>query len=229
MTPIDDAADEITPDILLQAYAHGIFPMSEDVDDPSLFWVEPEWRGIVPLDKFIVSSRLARTIRSDEFEIRVDTAFADVIDGCAAPQAGREETWISGRIRKLYIQLHDMGHAHSVETWQDGKLVGGLYGVSLGCAFFGESMFHRARDASKVALAHLVARLITGKYELLDTQYVTDHLKTFGAIEISRKQYQQKLDAALYDAADFHRLPVDTPVPGATILGIIANAQAANG
>jgi len=168
MTSRDSASSEITPEVLLRAYACGIFPMAESAEDPTLFWVEPETRGVIPLDGFRVPSRLARTVRSDVFTVTVDTAFKAVIAGCAAPQPGREDTWINKRIRDLYIGLHELGHAHSVEVWNNEDLVGGLYGVSLGRAFFGESMFHRARDASKVALVHLVARLITGGFELLE-------------------------------------------------------------
>ncbi len=208
--------------MLLRAYACGIFPMAESVDDPTLFWVEPEQRGIIPLEGFRISSRLARTVRSDVFTVRVDTAFKAVIDGCAAPQPNRDNTWINKRIRDLYTGLHDIGHCHSVEVWRDGDLVGGLYGVSLGRAFFGESMFHRARDASKVALVHLVARLIAGGFVLLDTQFVTEHLRTFGAMEVSRRRYRAQLDNALTGIADFAGLPVDRPVSGAEALGIIA-------
>jgi leucyl/phenylalanyl-tRNA---protein transferase len=223
MTSRETAASEITPEVLLRAYACGIFPMAESADDPSLFWVEPEMRGIIPLEGFRVASRLARTVRSDIFTITVNQAFAGVIAGCAAPQEGREETWINRRIRDLYTGLHRLGHCHSVEVWRDGDLVGGLYGVSLGRAFFGESMFHRVRDASKVALVHLIARLINGGFELLDTQYVTEHLKTFGAIEIPRRRYTALLDKAIRgQAADFSRLAVDRPVAGAEALAIIA-------
>jgi leucyl/phenylalanyl-tRNA--protein transferase len=223
MTSRDSAASEITPEVLLRAYACGIFPMAESADDPTLFWVEPEMRGVIPLDGFRISSRLARSVRSDAFTVTVNTAFKAVIDGCAAPQAGREDTWINKRIRDLYVGLHAIGHCHSVEVWQDGDLAGGLYGVNLGRAFFGESMFHRVRDASKVALVHLVARLITGGFELLDTQYVTEHLKTFGALEIPRRRYTALLDKAIKGAAaDFGRLPTGRPIPGADALEIIA-------
>jgi leucyl/phenylalanyl-tRNA--protein transferase len=223
MTSRDSAASEITPDVLLRAYACGIFPMAESADDPTLFWVEPEMRGVIPLDGFRVSSRLARTIRSDAFTVTVNTAFKAVIAGCAAPTEGREDTWINNRIRELYVGLHQLGHCHSVEAWQDGELVGGLYGVSLGRAFFGESMFHTARDASKVALAHLVARLIAGGFELLDTQYVTEHLRSFGALEIPRRRYRALLDQAIAGApADFLKLPADQPVKGTEALAIIA-------
>jgi leucyl/phenylalanyl-tRNA--protein transferase len=197
--------------------------MAESADDPTLFWVEPEMRGVIPLDGFRIASRLARTVRSDTFTVTVNTAFKATIAGCAAPQEGREDTWINKRIRHLYGGLHVLGHCHSVEAWQDGDLVGGLYGVSLGRAFFGESMFHRARDASKVALVHLVARLIAGGFELLDTQYVTEHLKSFGAIEIPRRRYAGLLDKAIKgNAANFLKLPVDRPVSGAEALQIIA-------
>ncbi|MGY3452843.1 leucyl/phenylalanyl-tRNA--protein transferase [Bradyrhizobium sp. USDA 4353] len=218
-----DSASEITPEVLLRAYACGIFPMAESADDPSLFWVEPELRGVIPLDGFRVASRLARTVRSDAFTVTVNQAFKAVMDGCAEPQPGREDTWINRRIRELYNGLYAMGHCHSVECWQEGELVGGLYGVSLGRAFFGESMFHRVRDASKVALVHLVARLIAGGFELLDTQYVTEHLKTFGAVEIPRRRYTLLLEKAITGpAANFVRLPIDRPISGAEALGIIA-------
>ena len=221
MTSRDSAASEITPEVLLRAYACGIFPMAESADDPTLFWVEPEMRGVIPLDGFRVASRLARTVRSDTFTVTVDQAFKAVIAGCAAPQLGRDETWINKRIRDLYVGLYDIGHGHSVEVWQDDQLVGGLYGVSLGRAFFGESMFHLVRDASKVALVHLVARLIAGGFELLDTQYVTDHLRSFGAIEIPRRRYAALLDKAIKGEADFGKLPADSPVEGAAVLRIV--------
>jgi leucyl/phenylalanyl-tRNA--protein transferase len=227
MSSRDSSSSEITPEILLRAYACGIFPMSESADDPSLFWVEPEQRGVIPLDGFRVSSRLARTVRSDAFTVTVNTAFKAVIAECAAPKPGRDDTWINQRIRDLYGALHEMGHAHSVEVWNGDALVGGLYGVSLGRAFFGESMFHHARDASKVALVHLVARLIAGGFVLLDTQYVTDHLRSFGATEVSRRRYRVMLDAALDDIADFEKLPVDFPMKGAAMLDIIASGDAA--
>lgn len=223
MSSRDSASSDITPELLLRAYACGIFPMSESADDPGLFWVEPEIRGVIPLDGFCVSSRLARTVRSDQFSVKVDRAFKRVMVECAAPKPDREDTWINKRIRDLYGELHEMGHAHSVEVWDDDDLVGGLYGVSLGCAFFGESMFHHARDASKVALVHLVARLIAGGYSLLDTQYVTEHLRSFGAIEVPRERYRILLDAALDDVADFEALP--KTMSGADALGIIEGAQ----
>jgi leucyl/phenylalanyl-tRNA---protein transferase len=223
MTSRDSASSEITPDVLLRAYACGIFPMAESADDPTLFWVEPEMRGVIPLNGFRIASRLARTVRSDAFTVTVDTAFKAVIAGCATPQVGRDDTWINKRILELYVGLHQLGHGHSVEVWQNHDLVGGLYGVSLGRAFFGESMFHRARDASKVALVHLVARLLTGGFELLDTQYVTEHLRNFGAVEISRRRYRTLLDKAIAgEPADFFKLPADRPIPGSEALAIIA-------
>ena len=197
---------EITPEVLLKAYACGIFPMAESAEDPGLHWHEPHERGVIPLEQFHVPARLARTVRSDRFEVRVNRDFDAVLEGCADPAPGRTRTWINGRIRTLYRKLYDIGHCHSVEAYEDGELVGGLYGVSLGRAFFGESMFHSARDASKVALVHLVARLRAGGFTLLDTQFVTDHLKTFGALEVSRRQYHKLLEAALVGEADFAAL-----------------------
>lgn len=216
---------EITPEVLLRAYAVGIFPMAESADDPTLFWVEPERRGIIPLDGFHVPARLARTVRADEFTVTANRAFDEVVARCAAPAAQRRETWINARIRALYGALHRMGHGHSVEAWQDGRLVGGLYGVSLGAAFFGESMFHESRDASKVALVHLVARLMRAGFRLLDTQYVTDHLRTFGAVEVPRRRYRTMLDEATAGEASVARL-VEGTLPGVQALGIIASRQA---
>ncbi len=215
MASRETAFVEITPEVLLKAYACGIFPMAESAQDPTLYWIEPELRGIIPLEQFHVPSRLARTVRSDQFTVRVDQNFDAVIEGCAEPKPGRAHTWINARIRTLYRKLHDIGHCHSVEVYEGDALVGGLYGVSLGRAFFGESMFHHARDASKVALVHLVARLRAGGFRLLDTQFVTDHLRTFGAIEIPKREYQKLLDTALMGEADFGTLPLDTPVTGA--------------
>ena len=209
MTSRDNVNAEITPEVLLRAYACGIFPMAESADDPTLFWVEPEQRGVIPLDSFHISTRLARTVRSDRFTVTVNRAFSEVIDGCAAPRMGRENTWINRRIRNLYTALHKLGHCHSVEAWDGDRLAGGLYGVSLGGAFFGESMFHRERDASKVALVHLVARLIAGGFVLLDTQFVTEHLRSFGAIEVPRRRYRTELDVALLHQGNFAAIPVD--------------------
>lgn len=191
----------------MACYARGVFPMAETRADPRIFLVEPERRGIIPLDAFHIPQRLARTVRSDRFEIRVDTAFEAVIDACATPRPDREETWINRPIRELYIALFARGCAHSVECWREGVLVGGLYGVSLGAAFFGESMFSDERDASKVALVHLVARLRAGGYALLDAQFQTEHLSRFGAVEISRSEYRRRLTRALTHETDFFALP----------------------
>ena len=187
----------LTPGQLLDAYAQGLFPMAERRDDPALYWVSPEQRGIIPLETFHIPRRLARTLRGNPFDVRADTAFAEVMRSCAAPAPGRQESWINGEILRLYGALHARGHAHSVECWQDGELVGGLYGVSLGAAFFGESMFSRRTDASKVALVHLVALLRQGGFVLLDTQFLTSHLARFGAIEIPRVRYLLLLQDAL--------------------------------
>jgi leucyl/phenylalanyl-tRNA---protein transferase len=187
----------LTPDLLLRAYAAGIFPMADSADAPEIFWVDPEMRGIIPLKGFHVPQRLRRTVKAEHFEIRCDTAFEAVIRGCAAPAADRPRTWINEEIVRLYVELFRRGAAHSVESWYEGELVGGLYGVSIGGAFFGESMFSRMTDASKVALVHLVARLIGSGYTLLDTQFVTEHLQRFGAIEIPRADYRRRLAAAL--------------------------------
>lgn len=229
MSPPTPDRVEITPQILLRAYACGLFPMAEGARDPALYWVEPERRGIFPLDAFHVPSRLARTVRADDFTVTVDRTFEHVISACAAPRRGASDTWINQRIRELYRDLHDLGHAHSVEVWDtEQNLVGGLYGVSLGRAFFGESMFHRASDASKVALVHLVAILIAGEFTLLDTQFVTDHLRTLGAVEISRDQYRELLHQALVGEGRFPRRasPVYT---GAQALEIIAAHRKAKG
>lgn len=185
-----DKRFDLTPQLLLKAYSCGLFPMAESADDPTIFWVDPDIRGIIPLDDFHVSRRLARTVRNAPFEIRFDTAFPAVMEGCAEPAPGRRSTWINSTIRALYCDLHRMGHAHSVEAWQEENLVGGLYGVSLGAAFFGESMFSRTRDASKVCLVHLVERLVARSYLLLDTQFTTEHLKRFGAVDVSREEYE---------------------------------------
>ncbi len=217
----ESALVDITPEVLLKAYACGIFPMAESAEDPALYWIEPERRGIIPLDRFHVSSRLARTVRSDRFVVAVNRDFDGVLDGCSEPMPGRTRTWINGRIRNLYRKLYERGDCHTVEAYENGELVGGLYGVSLGRAFFGESMFHRARDASKVALVHLVARLKAGHYRLLDTQFVTEHLRTFGAVEVSRPAYHKMLDAALVGDGDFGALSLDEPVSGDTILTLL--------
>ncbi|MFC3071948.1 leucyl/phenylalanyl-tRNA--protein transferase [Shinella pollutisoli] len=188
---------EITPELLLRAYSIGLFPMADSADDPELFWVEPDMRGIIPLDTFHVPRSLAKTIRRKPFDIRFDTAFDTVIAACAEPAPGRPTTWINGKIRALYSTLHRMGHAHSVEAWAGDELVGGLYGVSLGAAFFGESMFSRRTDASKICLVHLVERLKANGFRLLDTQFTTEHLKTFGAIDVPKADYEDMLARAV--------------------------------
>jgi leucyl/phenylalanyl-tRNA--protein transferase len=224
MASRDDIIIEITPQVLLKAYTCGIFPMAESADDQALYWIEPQQRGILPLDQVHVPRRLARTTRQDVFEIRVDTDFEGVIAGCAASRSGRRTTWINGKIRALYRELFKSGRCHTVETWQDGRMVGGLYGVALNGAFFGESMFSVARDASKVALVHLCARLIRGGFTLLDTQFVTDHLRQFGTVEIDRGEFHRLLERALAHEADFHALPKTTR--GEAALKIIAESAA---
>jgi leucyl/phenylalanyl-tRNA---protein transferase len=191
---------------LLDCYARGVFPMADAREDARVFLIDPERRGVIPLTGFHVPRRLARTVRTDAFEVKIDTAFHEVVLACAASGPGRTETWINRPIERLYLQLHRRGHAHSVECWQGGELVGGLYGVSLRGAFFGESMFSRRRDASKVALVHLVARLIAGGYRLLDAQFMTEHLGQFGAQEIGRAEYHRRLVRALTADASFYAL-----------------------
>jgi leucyl/phenylalanyl-tRNA--protein transferase len=199
---------EVTPDLLLRAYSIGLFPMAESRDNPTLHWLDPQMRGHLPLDTFHLPRRLLRTVLTGPYRVTVDHDFAATIAGCAAPAPGRPDTWINPAIERLFTELFDMGYAHSVETWQDGVLVGGLYGVALGGVFFGESMFSRARDASKVALAHLVARLRMGGFTLLDTQWVTSHLAQFGAAEIPRDAYRQRLAEAISQEALFDPDPV---------------------
>jgi leucyl/phenylalanyl-tRNA---protein transferase len=220
---------EITPEVLLKAYACGIFPMAESADDPALYWIEPEKRGVIPLDRFHMPGRLARTVRSDRFTLTVDRDFEGVLEGCAEPRPGRPRTWINTRIRVLYRKLYERRHCHSLEVYESENLVGGLYGVTLGRAFFGESMFHRARDASKVALVHLVARLKAGGFRLLDTQFVTDHLRTFGAIEVPRRQDHKLLEAALAGEGDFAALDAKRPVTGAQALAQLASNRSLRG
>jgi leucyl/phenylalanyl-tRNA--protein transferase len=221
MASRETAFVEITPEVLLKAYACGIFPMAESADDPALYWIEPDMRGVIPLGAFHVPSRLARTVRSSRFKVLVNRNFEGVIDGCAEPKRDRSRTWINTRIRRIYRALYEHGHCHTVEVYDGGELVGGLYGVSLGRAFFGESMFHRARDASKIALVHLIARLKAGGYRLLDTQFVTEHLTTFGAIEVPKRRYHRLLEEALLGEADFGALPLDRPVEGAEALAVV--------
>ncbi|QGM98538.1 leucyl/phenylalanyl-tRNA--protein transferase [Methylocystis parvus] len=211
----------ITPQLLLRAYSIGLFPMAESAEDDQLFWVDPEKRAIFPLDTFIVSRSLAKTVRSDRFEVAVDRDFDAVINACAAPAPDREKTWINDEIRRLYRELFDTGFAHTVECRRDGQLVGGLYGVALRGAFFGESMFHRERDASKVALAHLVARLRAGGFQLLDTQFMTSHLASLGAIEISREAYHRALEEALCVVAKFDVWKPEDRVPGRQALAAL--------
>jgi leucyl/phenylalanyl-tRNA--protein transferase len=215
----ENAFVEITPEVLLKAYACGIFPMAESADDPALYWIEPEMRGIIPLEGFHLSTRLARTVRTTPFTVTIDRDFEAVIDGCAEPKPDRKRTWINTRIRRIYRALFEGGHCHTVEVYDGEELVGGLYGVSLGRAFFGESMFHHARDASKIALVHLVARLKAGGYRLLDTQFVTEHLKSFGAVEVPKRRYHKVLEEAITGEADFFALP--ETISGEQALAII--------
>lgn len=219
MASPDDIVIEITPQVLLKAYTCGIFPMAESADDPALFWIEPQQRGVLPLEGVHIPKRLARTIRQGTFEVRIDTDFEGVITGCAASRPGRRSTWINPKIRSLYRDLFEMGYCHTVETWKDGQLVGGLYGVALAGAYFGESMFSTERDASKVALAYLCARLLYGGFSLLDTQFVTEHLRQFGTIEIERAEFHVRLEKALELRGDFLALPKDAP--GDQILAIL--------
>jgi leucyl/phenylalanyl-tRNA---protein transferase len=199
----------ITPQVLLRAYAAGVFPMAESATDPALYWVEPDERGIMPLDAFHISRSLKKSVRHAHYEIRIDTAFDQVIKTCAAKTNERQETWINNRIISLYSQLHKVGCAHSVESWRDGELRGGLYGVRIGAAFFGESMFSRATDASKVALVHLVARLKYGGFTLLDAQFQNPHLVQFGTITLRKQEYQKRLEHAINEDADFHAFKGD--------------------
>ena len=210
--------------MVLRAYSVGLFPMAERADDIAIHWIEPRLRGIIPLNNLHISKSLAKVIRSDRFEIRVDTSFDAVIDACAT----RDETWINKRIRELYRDLFFEGHVHTVETWREGKLVGGLYGVALGGGFFGETMFHRETDASKVALAHLVARLITGGYRLLDTQFLTPHLQSLGAVEITRNDYLVLLSHAIHAIPDAKTF-AQNPMRGTEVLEMLANFRAGSG
>ncbi|WP_420562025.1 leucyl/phenylalanyl-tRNA--protein transferase [Thalassobaculum sp.] len=202
---------ELQPELLLQAYAVGVFPMAEGRNDPRLFFVDPDNRGILPLDGFHISRSLRKTVRRRRFEVVWDRDFKGTIDGCAEATSRRPDTWINPEIRRLYLALYARGHAHSVESWQDGRLVGGLYGVRLGGAFFGESMFSRATDASKVALVHLVAKLKASGFTLLDTQFITEHLTRFGALEISREEYRERLATAIATPVQFDPAADDWP------------------
>ena len=227
MASRDDIVIEITPQVLLKAYTCGIFPMAESADDPALYWIEPQHRGILPLDDVHVPRRLARTLRTTDLKVRIDTDIEGVIEGCAASRPGRRSTWINERIRSLYRDLFDLGHCHTVEVWDEGSLVGGLYGVALNGAFFGESMFSYERDASKIALVHLAARLSYGGFRLLDTQFVTDHLRQFGTIELNREEFHRLLEQALQLEADFKRLPLDADAD--TVLSILTTTEPPRG
>lgn len=213
----------IPPEILLSAYSQGIFPMSDSAEDNDFYWVTPKKRGILPLSSFHIPQRLKRILRKEPFEIRFDTAFSHVIECCAETYNDRQETWINPIIRNSYIHLHQLGYAHSVEVYKDDQLVAGLYGVRLGRAFFGESMFHRIQDTSKIALTYLVAHLLQGGFLLLDTQFITDHLQQFGAIEIPQKQYLNLLDDALHDEAQWINL--GTKYQGINIVSTISEFQ----
>ncbi len=214
---------EITSDLLLRAYSIGLFPMAEDQNSKHLFWVEPEQRGVFPLDGLKISRSLAKTVRADVFELVADRAFERVIRACA----DRDKTWINAEILRLYCELHERGHAHSIEAYRQGELVGGLYGVSLGAAFFGESMFHVERDASKTALIHLVARLRLGGYRLLDSQFLTSHLANLGAVEIPRAVYRARLAQAIELPAEFAAWPPGKPMLGARALALVLGEEAA--
>lgn len=198
---------DVTPELVMRAYRIGMFPMAENRHSDKLYWLDPELRGHLPLDTFHLPRRLLRTVLSGPYTVTTDQDFAAVIAGCAAPAPGRMDTWINPVIETLFTELHRMGHGHSVETRRDGVLVGGLYGVAVGGVFFGESMFSQARDSSKVALAHLVARLRLGGFALLDTQWVTTHLQQFGAVEMPRTDYRRLLEAAVDRPASFPEAP----------------------
>jgi leucyl/phenylalanyl-tRNA--protein transferase len=214
--------DGITPELMLRAYSIGVFPMAESAHDPWLHWIEPRQRGIIPLHGLHISRSLAKALRADLFDIRINYNFPRMIEACAT---ARETTWISHRLQSLYGELHEQGFAHSVEAWFDGELVGGLFGIALGGAFFGESMFHKKRDASKIALAHLVARLIKGNYRLLDTQFITPHLASLGAVEIERTTYLAHLDQALEIDADFFAFDDTSTHDGRDILEILETSE----
>ena len=214
---------ELTADVLLRAYSIGVFPMAESRESTELFWVEPHERGVFPLDGLVVSRSLAKTVRSARYEVVADRDFPGVMRACAE----RDSTWINDEILRLYIGLHGAGHAHSVEVYEDGELVGGLYGVSLRSVFFGESMFHRARDASKVALVHLVARLRAGGYRLLDTQFLTDHLASLGAVAVAREDFRHMLAESLRTPAEFCAIPARLSLPGGDALALALGMEVA--
>ncbi|MBK9078762.1 MAG: leucyl/phenylalanyl-tRNA--protein transferase [Hyphomicrobium sp.] len=226
MASRDDPMIEITPQVLLKAYSCGIFPMAESADDPALYWIEPQHRGVLPLNATHFPRRLLRTVRTTPLTVKIDTDYDAIIDGCSASRPGRTSTWINKRIRNLYRELFDRGVCHTVEVWNGDRVVGGLYGVALKGAFFGESMFSFERDASKIALVHLVARLISGGFRLLDTQFTTDHLRQFGTIELDRDQFQIELEIALRADGDFNALPAD--VHGEDVVAMIAHMAPAD-
>jgi len=220
-------AAAITPELLLRAYRAGLFPMAESRDTDRIFWLDPDWRGILPLDAFHLPRRLFRTLRTTPMRVTADRAFAAVIAGCAEPAPGREDTWINPEIEALFTALHRLGHAHSLEVWLGEELVGGLYGVRIGAAFFGESMFSRATDASKIALVHLVARLRLGRFRLLDTQFLTAHLARFGAVEIPRAVYRRRLAEAIEAPAEW--LPDPDPTALAAEIAALRRSGDAGG
>lgn len=224
MASRDDPMIEITPQVLLKAYSCGIFPMAESADDPALYWIEPQHRGVLPIADAHFPRRLLRTVRTTHLTVKIDTDFDAVIEGCAAPRPGRTSTWINKRICSLYRELFQRGACHTVEVWNGDQIVGGLYGVALKAAFFGESMFSTERDASKIALAHLVARLRVGGFRLLDTQFTTEHLKQFGTIELERDEFQAMLEIALAADGNFNALRSDAT--GDEVVAIL-NAPAA--
>lgn len=212
---------DLTPELIIRAYQSGIFPMAEDAESPDLFWVSPPLRGIIPLDAAHISRSLRKTLRDHPYQIRVDTDFAATIEGCATSGTDRDSTWINAEIRRLYGALFDRGYVHTVEVWDGTDLVGGLYGVSIGAAFFGESMFHRSTDASKVCLLHLAARLRDSGYHLLDTQFVTPHLATLGAIEVPRARYKKRLAEAVRRPGRVEAW-AKAPLPGAAVLDMLS-------
>ncbi|MBN9304437.1 MAG: leucyl/phenylalanyl-tRNA--protein transferase [Devosia sp. 67-54] len=209
----DPFAVDLTPGLILRAYQAGIFPMAEDASSDDLFWVSPQRRGVIPLEAAHISRSLRKTLKHNPYSVRIDTDFEAVIEGCATAGTDRDSTWINAAIRRLYGELFRRGFVHTVEVWDGADLVGGLYGVSIGAAFFGESMFHRKTDCSKIAMAHLLGRLKAGGYRLLDTQFITDHLRTFGGIEIAREDYELRLADALKHDADWAAIDRGGPPP----------------
>ena len=212
MTHSDPFDIDITPQLIVRAYCSGIFPMSEDAGDDDIFWVSPELRGIIPLDGFRLSTSLRKAMRKSDFQIKVDTDFNAIIEACATVGEERDTTWINGTIRAVYGELFTLGIAHTVEVWEGSELVGGLYGLAIGGAFFGESMFHRKTNASKIAMAHLVERLNAGGFVLLDTQFLTPHLASLGGIEIPREDYEERLADALEVMGDWRAWDANRPI-----------------